>query len=122
MRQLVLALILGGATAAVSADAAWSHAFLDSASPAVGGTVSAAPAEIRLSFSEDLEPRFSGIDVTAADGHAIQAGRAAPAPGNPRQLVMPLPPLPPGGYKVHWHVVSVDTHQTEGDFTFEIRP
>jgi copper resistance protein C len=28
--------------------------------------------------------------------------------------------LPPGTYKVTWHVVSVDTHTTEGTFTFRI--
>jgi hypothetical protein len=37
-------------------------------------------------------------------------------------LVLPLPPLAPGRYRVRWHVVSVDTHRTEGEFGFEVTP
>jgi hypothetical protein len=33
-----------------------------------------------------------------------------------------LDALPAGAYRVHWHVVSVDTHMTEGDFSFTVRP
>ena len=98
------------------------HAFLDHAVPPVGGTVAAAPAEIRLFFSEAVEPAFSGVAVSGADGRPVATGRAAVDPSNRSALVLPLPPLPPGRYKVSWHVVSVDTHRTEGDFTFEIRP
>ena len=29
-------------------------------------------------------------------------------------------PLPPGTYRVHWKVLSVDTHTTEGNFTFRV--
>jgi methionine-rich copper-binding protein CopC len=98
------------------------HAFLDRADPPVGGTVAAPPAAIRLSFSETIEPAFSGIELTTADGRAVPTGRAALDLANARALVLPLPRLPPGRYKVHWHVVSVDTHPTEGDYSFEIRP
>jgi methionine-rich copper-binding protein CopC len=31
-----------------------------------------------------------------------------------------LKPLPPGTYKVHWRVLSVDTHTTEGAFSFHV--
>jgi hypothetical protein len=31
-------------------------------------------------------------------------------------------PLTPGTYRVSWRVVSVDTHPTEGNFTFTIKP
>jgi methionine-rich copper-binding protein CopC len=98
------------------------HAFLDHAVPAVGSTVTAAPSEIRLFFSEAVEPAFSGIELATANGTAIAAGAATIDPHDPMQLVLKVPPLPPGEYRVRWHVVSVDTHRTEGDFTFEIRP
>ena len=35
-------------------------------------------------------------------------------------LVLPLPRLAPGRYRVRWHVVSVDTHRTEGSFEFSV--
>jgi methionine-rich copper-binding protein CopC len=31
-----------------------------------------------------------------------------------------LKPLRPGTYKVSWRVLSVDTHTTEGTFTFRV--
>jgi methionine-rich copper-binding protein CopC len=35
-------------------------------------------------------------------------------------LQVPLKPLTPGTYRVKWRVLSVDTHVTEGDFTFRV--
>lgn len=37
-------------------------------------------------------------------------------------LKVTLPILPPGKYKVFWRVLSVDTHTTDGTFTFEVAP
>ena len=102
--------------------AALSHAFLDAAAPLVGGTISGPPKEIRLTFTEAIEPRFSGIDLTTGDGRSITTGAAAVDPGNDKQLVLALPPLSPGRYRVRWHVVSVDTHRTEGEYGFTIEP
>jgi methionine-rich copper-binding protein CopC len=36
--------------------------------------------------------------------------------------VLALPPLAPGRYRVRWHVVSVDTHRTEGEYSFSVEP
>ena len=114
--------VLAMLSAAMPAGAASAHAFLDHAVPAVGGTVSAAPAEVRLFFSEAIEPLFSGVELTTADGAAIPTDATVVDPHDPMQLVLKVPPLTPGRYRVRWHVVSVDTHRTEGGFTFEIRP
>jgi hypothetical protein len=66
--------------------AALSHAFLDAAIPLVGGTVPASPKEIRLTFTEAIEPRFSGIDLVTEDGRAISTARAAAAAARSRPL------------------------------------
>jgi methionine-rich copper-binding protein CopC len=118
MWRLLLQLV---ATVAVimAADA---HAFLDRAVPPVGGAVPASPKEIRLIFSEGVEPRFSGIEIATSDGRPIATGPAATAPGDDKQLVLVVPPLTPGRYRVSWHVVSVDTHRTEGQYTFKVGP
>jgi len=31
-----------------------------------------------------------------------------------------LKALPPGTYKVNWRALSVDTHKTDGTFTFKV--
>jgi methionine-rich copper-binding protein CopC len=102
--------------------AAQAHAHLTQASPAVGSTVTAAPKVVTLSFSESLEPAFSSVAVTNANGVAMQAGKAALVPGTKTQLQVKLKPLKPGTYKVQWRVLSVDTHRTQGDFSFRVGP
>ncbi len=37
-------------------------------------------------------------------------------------LTVSLPQLAPGTYRVVWRVLSVDTHVTEGDFSFDVVP
>lgn len=107
--------------ASLPAAAALAHAFLDHAVPAVGGAVSGGPKEVLMFFTQALEPAFSAASLDNADGQPIATGAAAVDPQNPMELVLKLPPLSAGHYKVKWHVVSVDTHRTEGSFSFDIR-
>ncbi len=104
----------------LAAGPAVAHAFLDHASPAVGSTVPAAPAAVMRWFSQDLEPAFSKVTVTSQAGQPVDLGNAQVPPGHPDQLQIGLKPLAPGTYTVNWHVISVDTHPTEGTFTFEV--
>jgi hypothetical protein len=120
MRHLLLALSL--LVAATLPGRAWPHAFLDHAVPSVGGTVATPPAKVQMFFSEAIEPAFSGAEITAGHGQPIAAGAAAVDSQNGMELVLSLPTLAPGHYTVHWHVVSVDTHRTEGTFSFEVGP
>ena len=79
--------------------------------------------QIRLEFSEGVEPRFSGVTLTSAGGGSVPLGRAKTEPGNASILVIPIgKPLSPGVYTVRWHAVSVDTHHTQGDFQFTVKP
>lgn len=99
--------------------AAQAHARLDRAAPPVGGTVTTAPKEVVLSFTEPIEPAFSSIEVRNDAGATMQSGKAA---GGGKQLRVALKPLPPGTYKVIWKVLSVDTHRAQGDFSFKVGP
>jgi methionine-rich copper-binding protein CopC len=100
---------------------ATAHAFLDHADPRVGSTVSQAPGSVRLWFTETLEPAFSRVHVLDASGKEVDANDAHVDGSDATLLTVTLPALAPGTYRVQWRVVSVDTHVTEGDYTFEIR-
>jgi copper resistance protein C len=91
-RTLVASLLL---LLPFSIGAAHAHAFLDHAEPRVGNTVKGQPRTVALWFTQNLESAFSTIEVKA---------------------------LPAGTYTVKWHVLSVDTHTTEGNFTFHVAP
>jgi methionine-rich copper-binding protein CopC len=108
---------------ASAASEASAHALLQQAVPAVGGTVSSSPTEIRLKFSEGVEPHFSVIALQSESGVTEQLGKATVATGDSSTLVAAVPQaLKPGVYTVNWHVVSVDTHKTQGTFQFTVKP
>jgi copper resistance protein C len=100
---------------------AWAHAYLDHASPRVGNTVSQAPKEVMLWFTEKIEPAFSTIEVRNEQGALVNSGKATVV-GDRTQMRVPVKALPSGTYKVIWRVLSVDTHRTQGDFTFRVGP
>ena len=97
--------------------AANAHAFLDHANPLVGSTVAAAPREVTLTFTQKLEPAFSGISVTNAAGQRLDTGGTRVS-GTVMRVT--LRPGGTGTYRVNWKVLSVDTHTTEGSFTFKV--
>jgi hypothetical protein len=102
--------------------AALAHALLQKAEPPVGGTVTASPSEISIQFSEGVEPSFSGITLATNDGAAVPTGKPTVDPQNQSVLTVNVAKkLDPGIYKVDWHAVSVDTHRTEGSFTFSVQ-
>jgi len=96
------------------------HAFLEHSDPAVGAKVHSAPAEVRISFTEAIEPAFSSIQVFDAAGKQLDKKDTHLDPSNRSLLHVSLLPFGSGTYKVVWHVVSVDTHVTKGDFMFQV--
>ena len=107
------AVLAAGATA----DA---HAFLERADPRVGSTVRSSPDKVRLWFTQRLESAYSRAEVFDDTGQRVGLGPSVLDPGDRVLLTIAIPPLPPGRYRVHWRVLSVDTHVTEGDFTFAV--
>jgi copper resistance protein C len=112
--QLVVVSLL---LAASGGGAARAHAFLDHASPLVGSTVPSPPHEVALTFTQKLEPAFSSVQVTDASGARVDQGKAQISGDTMR---VGLKSLAPGTYRVRWHALSVDTHTTEGSFSFHV--
>jgi copper resistance protein C len=105
---LLLLLATGEATA---------HAFLDRAEPRVGNKVATPPREVTLWFTQKLEPAFSTVTVTNAAGERVDTGKSRVAG---TQMSVSLRPGGTGTYHVIWRVLSVDTHTTDGSFTFQV--
>ncbi|MFZ0600738.1 MAG: copper homeostasis periplasmic binding protein CopC [Roseiarcus sp.] len=106
---------------ALIASQAFAHAQLEKASPPVGGTVASA-SEIRLTFSEGVELKFTKVSMTGPAG-AVPLGAAKTESGDQAVLIVPITKgLAAGVYKVHWQAVSVDTHHTQGTFEFTVKP
>ena len=98
----------------------WAHAFVHHAEPAVGSQIHGAPTQVKIWFTEKLEPVLSKIQVFDTSGLEIDKRDVKLDQANAALLTVSLPELKPGKYKVVWRAVSVDTHVTTGNFTFEI--
>ena len=96
---------------------AQAHAFLDHAEPRVGNKVASPPREVTLWFTQKLESAFSSITVTNAAGERVDSGKPRVS-GN--RMSVSLRPGGSGTYHVTWRVLSVDTHTTDGSFTFQV--
>ena len=103
--------------AVTSSGAALAHAELHHASPEAGSAVSESPREVTLTFTDTLEAAFSSADVTDSTGARVNEGKSQV---NGNTIRIGLMTLLPGSYRVHWRVLSVDTHRSEGSFTFSV--
>jgi methionine-rich copper-binding protein CopC len=115
MKCMVIFLILVAASAWLEA-----HAFLKDANPAVGSTIQTSPSEVRIRFTENIEPAVSSIQVFDASGKEVDKHDLRLDRSDHALLHISLPRLDLGTYKVVWRVVSVDTHVTNGNFTFRV--
>jgi methionine-rich copper-binding protein CopC len=117
MKHTIVSLFLIVLTGAARVEA---HAFLKDAEPAVGSTVQISPNEVRIRFTEDIEPAFSSIQVFDASGKEVDKRDVHLDRSDRALLHVSLSRLGAGIYKVVWRVVSVDTHVTNGSFTFQV--
>lgn len=95
------------------------HASLDHAEPRAGKTVATAPHEVTLWFTEKLEPAFSTLTVTDATGQRVDTGKTRVSGDT---MAISLRQIGSGVYQVKWHVLSVDSHATDGSFSFKVGP
>ncbi len=115
-RLFVVALLL----ALVFVQRAEAHATLVRSTPSAGATLEAAPKELVLEFSEDLDPGFSTVQLLNSSNQVVNPGPGVIDPGAPRVLRLALGTLPKGGYVANWRVRSVDTHVSQGTVPFGI--
>lgn len=97
------------------------HAQLVASSPGAGEVVPEAPGELRLVFSEPLEPELTSLDLRDATGEMILERAGAPDPEDAFALVVRLPLLADGTYSVTWRTLSAaDGHTVQGFFAFGV--
>lgn len=116
--------IAGWVTACVVAIAplaAAAHGKLESATPASGSAIDAAPDALRLTFNEDLEPTFSSVKLSDATGTQVTKEKATIDAANPRVMTLVVPKLASGEYTVQWAVMTADAHKTKGTYTFKVK-
>lgn len=106
----------------LAASSAMAHAHLKGSTPAADSTVTA-PSELRLVFSEGVEAAFTQVSISH-DGAPVEVKSLATEGADKKTLVVTpaATPLRAGEYQVQWHAVSVDTHKSEGRYSFKVSP
>ncbi|MBY8606819.1 MAG: copper homeostasis periplasmic binding protein CopC [Burkholderia sp.] len=115
------AFVAAAALIAAAPVAASAHGKLESAAPATGSTLDVAPDTVRLTFNEDLEPAFSSVKVSDANGNAVTQDKAKVDASNPHVMTVAMPKLAPGAYTVQWAAMTADAHRTKGTYTFKVK-
>ena len=113
-----LALLFAGWV--LSAGVALGHSGLQRAEPPVDSTLKRPPTEVKLYFTERLEPAYSTVRVEDGQGARVDRDDSHVDRSSPLLMRVTLPPLASGTYTVIWRVLSVDWHITEGRFTFRV--
>jgi methionine-rich copper-binding protein CopC len=113
-----LALLCAGLV--VGTGVALGHSGLQRAEPPVESTLKRPPTEVKLYFSERLEPAYSTVHVEDGKGARVDRDDSHVDRSNPLLMRVTLTPLEPGTYTVVWRVLSVDSHITQGRFKFRI--
>jgi copper transport protein len=113
--------VLAALAAALTAPAAASaHAYIVRTAPSPSATVASPPAQVSLTYSEPIEPRFAIVSVTDAAGHQQTAAPPRRAATDSHTLVVPLRRTVEGWYLVFWRVISADGHPVRGAFTYAV--
>jgi methionine-rich copper-binding protein CopC len=113
----IIGLLLGVLSSLVMATGADAHAALRSVSPKDGATVSTAPTEVVLTFSEPVGTSFATVSVAGPSGSVSQGKAVVDGPTVTQALAADLPN---GRYTVSFHVVSDDGHPVSDRTSFTV--
>jgi copper transport protein len=107
---------------ALAADVARFHLELIRAEPAKGDTVSTSPAELKLWFSESVQPKAVSVRLSSPQRKLVVLGAVTvdSLPKSPAVVTVPTT-LEPGTYWVAWHALASDGHPGSGSFSFTVR-
>lgn len=100
------------------ASPAFANARLVKSSPLNGAKVKS-PHRIVLTFSEALEPAFSGALLLDQDGRNLNG---EPVKVSGRLITITPEKLEPGRYAVSWHSAGHEGKRMEGRIRFTVRP
>ncbi|MCX4235427.1 copper resistance CopC/CopD family protein [Streptomyces ortus] len=120
-RVRTLLLLLLAVTGALLAGAVpvSAHAALTGSDPQQGAVVTEAPAQVSLTFSEQVAMSDGSVRVLDPKGERVDTGKTSGQGGNTYAVKLHSG-LPDGTFTVTYQVVSADSHPVSGAFTFSI--
>lgn len=119
-RIAALALVI--VITAVVAPSAGAHAVLVSSVPRENAVLKTTPKQAVLHFNSRIEKRVTEVTLLDAGGRkiALPGGSRGSTAGPADQLIVPLPQLRPGSYRLQYQVLATDGHLSPGQIHFTI--
>lgn len=120
MRRAARVVLAAGALALACGLAplvASAHAVLLTSEPLDGSLLAAAPASVRLLFSEPVQALADSITVVDPAGARVDRG---PVEASGSSLAVPVAASAEGTYVVTWRAISNDTHPASGTLRFSV--
>ncbi len=120
VRAVRLAVALGLGVLLVLPGVVVAHAALDVPTPADGAILEGSPPVINGTFTQDMDPETSSLDLRNAAGDVLAEGGVAA--DDPRRMVIEgVPELAPGEYEVRWTTLSTEDGEVErGTWSFTV--
>lgn len=105
----------------VPSGVASAHATIESITPRDGTLVADAPAEVRVTFSEQISDRFIDVELVSTPAAPGPAPVAHRDPNDSKVLVVALPPLGDGLHQLTFSVRDAeDLHEVRGRTSFAV--
>ena len=105
----------------MQANTVWAHASLVKSDPPRRASLSKSPAQIQLWFNEEIETAYASVAVLDSNGKTVSVDEPKAVEEDPKSVILAMPELEPGSYKVQFRVLSVDGHVVESDYSFRIK-
>jgi methionine-rich copper-binding protein CopC len=112
--SVILLVLVVGVAAVASA-----HSFPEQEIPPAGATLSEPPAQVTIKYDAPIEKLFASLEVLNSAGQNVAMGQPEVSPDG-WKLSVPVNKLQPGEYTVQWRVVCIDTHHTQGSYSFTV--
>lgn len=116
------ALALAFLVLALAPNPTHAHAILVSSTPKDKAVVKNSPAKVILNFDSRIEKRVSQVILRNQNNRRVPL-RTPPGgykAGKSNQLIVPLPSLKPGTYRLEYRILATDGHLTPGEIRFTI--
>ncbi len=96
---------------------ALAHSTVKQTTPSDGATIQVAPAEISLSFNNDI--RLTRIEMAHEEHSAVSLDLGDQARFG-QEFTIPLPSNGHGTYVIEWRGLGEDGHAMQGEFSFTV--
>lgn len=122
MKRTRLAILLAFGLVVLASAPALAHAVVLRSDPLDGAVLADAPPHIRLWFSEEIAVSLSTFTVSANSGEVIPIAAVQADAADPTLIIIDVPKLKPGAYRVTWNVLSTDDlHLRRGSIVFGVQ-